>query len=294
MISLIVCSVNDDYLSQLRINLAETIGVDYELLVFDNKKEKKGICEVYNLLAQKARFEICCFLHEDIVFQTIGWGRNLVRHYESDPSIGAVGVAGAKYKSARFSGWYTGINEVDCANIIHRYPQGDEKIQLCPSGKNAEEVVCLDGVFIAVKKEIWRSIKFDEVNLKGFHFYDLDLSLRIQEKFKCIVAYDILMVHITRGGDFGDPWVETAISFHQRQNNLPRSVLEKPVTNIDDRIIRTWFDVLKHQRISFSNKWKWISKQNLFNLKNSYSVAKLLFYRNLGLYKIHRRIRKNG
>ncbi len=173
MISIVVCSLNKQYLDQLQQNVENTIGVDYELLFWDNKKENKGICEVYNLMAKQARFSIICFLHEDILFQSIDWGRILLQHFQNDEEIGAIGLAGAKYKSAICSGWYTGIHEVDCANITHRYPWGDQLISLSPDNKTIQEVVCLDGVFIAVRQDIWKKYRFDEENLKGFHFYDI-------------------------------------------------------------------------------------------------------------------------
>ncbi len=66
MISIIICSVNQNYLKDVAENISNSIGVEYELLVWDNREAKKGLCEVYNMMAAKARYDYLCFLHEDI------------------------------------------------------------------------------------------------------------------------------------------------------------------------------------------------------------------------------------
>ena len=54
-----------------------------------------------------------------------------------------------------------------------------ESICLQPNRENVlEEVVCLDGVFICSRKEVWQQSKFNDADLKGFHFYDIDFSLK--------------------------------------------------------------------------------------------------------------------
>src|SRR5438477_1059436 len=103
MISIAICSVNSYYLSQIKENISNSIGVEYELLVWDNKGINKGLCEVYNMLAAKARFEYICFLHEDILFQTEKWGSKLIDIFDERQDIGVIGLAGNKYKSKFFS-----------------------------------------------------------------------------------------------------------------------------------------------------------------------------------------------
>ncbi len=212
MISVLICSADNSLLNQVKRNIEQTIGVEHEILFFDNV-EKKGICEVYNALASRAKFSYLCFVHEDVLFQTPNWGIVIGDIFSQSPAIGAVGVAGSKYKSKCFSGWYSGMQAFDCANILHRYSYGDEPIYLQPNkGNILEDVVCLDGVFICSRKEIWQQLKFNETNVKGFHFYDIDFSLRASGICRIAVSYNINMVHITKGGDFGDSWVKEAIN----------------------------------------------------------------------------------
>lgn len=294
MITVIVCSVKPPLLEQLKKNIANTIGVDYELLSFDNRIDKKGICAVYNDLAEKAKYDILCFAHEDILFESNFWGRVLQKNLSKD-SLGVLGVAGSKYKSAALSGWYTGNKAFDCANILHRFPDRDEKNFLNPDQSILlQEVVCLDGVFICCKREVWRQVLFDQNSLKGFHFYDIDFSLRSAKHHKVAVTYEIEMVHLTRGGDFGNNWVESALLFHEHNKPLlPFEKLIKASNEYELGIVKTNLDFLKSQRISWKNKKRWIKKQKLYLYPSLYySIFKFLFYSPLNLRTIHKLFKK--
>ena len=74
MISVLICSIDTELLNNVRTNIAETIGVPFEILYLDNRNEKKGICQVYNELAERARFPYLCFLHEDVILNANDWG----------------------------------------------------------------------------------------------------------------------------------------------------------------------------------------------------------------------------
>ncbi|MEO7922237.1 MAG: glycosyltransferase [Chitinophagaceae bacterium] len=291
MISIVICSVNTGNLSEVNKSISTTIGIEYELLIWDNQRENKGLCEVYNMMAEKARFDYVCFLHEDIIFETNNWGIRLVDIFSKQPTTGVIGVAGSKYKSIAFSGWYTGIKEFDCANITHRFSYGDELIYLRPVDNNEqEEVVCLDGVFICARKKIWDTIRFDQEKLPGFHFYDIDFSTRAAAICAIVVTYEIGLIHITKGGDFGDNWVKVAISYHlAMKKQLPFTRVAVNTQEIEQIIIRSWLDLLKNYRISIINKWGWISRQKLL-LRPSlfYSILKFLLYKPLGLRHIHK------
>src|SRR5687767_6375210 len=295
MISIVICSVNPIYLAQVKENISSTIGVEYELLAWDNREENRGICEIYNRMARQARFEYTCFLHEDILFETKNWGRKIQSIFVNSPGTGIIGVAGCKYKSAFLSGWYSGIPELDCANIIHRYPAGDEHLYLNPvPGSVLEEVACVDGVFICCRKALGEKLLFDEKNLTGFHFYDIDFSIRASKLCRLVVCFEILLVHITRGGDFGNSWIETSLQYHARQKGiLPVSVKRSLPVNTDKRIIRIWLDVLKNYSVSWKNKWKWISRQKLLRFSGLYySIMKFLLYKPLGLRHFHKPSRR--
>jgi hypothetical protein len=294
MISIIICSINPEFLGQVKENISDTIGLEYELLVWDNREPNIGLCEVYNRMAEQAKYDILCFLHEDIYFETSGWGNLIMSLFHSRNDLGVAGVAGSKYKSATYSGWYTGIKDFDCANINHMENGTSKRIYLKPDDKDTtfEDVVCVDGVFIASRKAIWDRIRFNEKKLRGFHYYDIDYSLRASAICAVTVLYNINIVHITKGGDFGNSWVDTTITFHKDfRQTLPVFLPTiRTDTSTEQKISKKWLDILKVQKISFRNKMKWISDGYLY-LKPGlfYSILKFLLYKPLGLRYFHKR-----
>lgn len=295
MISVLICSVKPNLLKKVQENISDSIGIPFEILHFDNRVSHYRICKVYNDLAAKAKFNYLCFLHEDVILKTVGWGKKLIDEFLEDSDVGLIGIAGSKYKSNYFSGWYSGIKALDCANYYHQYPSGSEHVFLSPSGtKITEEVVCIDGVMMCCKREIWKQTLFDEELLKGFHFYDIDFSLRVSRQYKVMVTFDIDLTHITTGGDYSNNWVETAILFHKKKKDkLPFSKINLNHKETNNHIIITTMDHLKNYKISFRNKKSWIVLQKLYlNPLFYYPILKFMLYKPLGLKKIHFKSKK--
>ena len=82
MISIIICSVNNDYLQNIKNNIAETIGTEYEIIAYDNRHTNHVICHVYNLCAAKAKFPYLCFVHEDVELLSKDWGKELIAYIQ--------------------------------------------------------------------------------------------------------------------------------------------------------------------------------------------------------------------
>lgn len=261
MFSIIICSINEAYLNALKINIGESIGCPYELLVWDNRLSAKPIAEVYNMLGKQAKYPYLCFLHEDIIFQTRNWAALLLAAYQNDPELGMIGVAGAKYKSKTPSGWSTGIPALDRMHILHRDKNGEVKrLYSDLQHSSPEPVVNVDGVFICVRKEVLETVQFDEQFLKGFHLYDIDFSFRVTRKYKAVVTLSIDIVHLTEGGDYGNAWVEETLSWHKRNARaLPQMIPElRSSRTLERKISRFWLRRLSSEKISWRNKLRWI------------------------------------
>ena len=67
MISIIICSRTPDISQELKQNIGTTIGCDYELVVVDNSSNDHSIFSAYNEGAEKAKSELLCFMHEDVL-----------------------------------------------------------------------------------------------------------------------------------------------------------------------------------------------------------------------------------
>ena len=289
MISLVVCSINPQYLKSLIENVDSNIGIAHEWLVWDNRKESIGLCEVYNRMAEQATFPFICFLHEDVLIKTKDWGKLLIDICEKQ-GASLVGVAGGKYKSHLFSGWYSGGKEMDYYSIIHRLNGKDEKISGPEKWQEPEvDVACIDGVLMFSTKEAWKTNRFNDDLLKGFHYYDIDFSVRVAKNEKVLVTNRLDIIHLTVGGDFSDKWVQQTMLWHSNMKSiLPYSVAKIPDTRIDEKVAKYWLDWLKNMPISLTYKFKWINLQKLY-MKPAlwYSILKFLIYKPFGLQKVH-------
>ena len=96
MISLIICSRSSDIDVALKENIKNTIGTDYELVIIDNSNNDYSIFSAYNEGVRRAKGDILCFMHEDILYRTEDWGKKIIAHFE-DKSIGLIGFAGTHF-----------------------------------------------------------------------------------------------------------------------------------------------------------------------------------------------------
>ena len=284
MFSIIICSVNKTYLDALKVNISESIGCPYELLVWDNRLSPKPIAEVYNILGKQAKYPCLCFVHEDIIIQTPKWSSFLYDAFQQDPELGVIGVAGAKYKSKTPSGWSTGNPALDCMHILHSDRNGQVKyLHSNFQHKMLEPVVNIDGVFICIRKEVLETTQFDETLLKGFHLYDIDFSFRVTSKYKAAVIFSIDIIHLTEGGNYGNEWVEYTLRWHKMNaKRLPVTGNGvRPTRSTEKDIRKFWLQRLSTENISWKNKIHWLTAVRAYADPAAWPYAGLFLFKRL-------------
>ncbi|WP_199885888.1 glycosyltransferase, partial [Flavobacterium bizetiae] len=229
MISIIICSRTNTIPDVLAINITETIGSDYELIVIDNSENRYSIFEAYNIGIEKSNGKFLCFIHEDILFHTKKWGRELNRIFEINKEYGLIGVAGSSQKTKTPSGWWDCDNKSKSINIIQHYPNGKiVKEQFGFENSVLNEVVIVDGVFLALRKEM--NIVFNH-KLKGFHNYDLNIAIETLKKgYKVGITNQILIEHFS-SGNLNKDWLESVIKVHKYYCNF----LPMATNNLKDK-----------------------------------------------------------
>ncbi|MFA6276972.1 MAG: glycosyltransferase [Pedobacter sp.] len=218
MISIIICSINKLLFEQVSKSIAETIGVEYEIVQIENTITNYGICKAYNIGATKAKFPFLCFLHEDILIKSSNWGVEIINFFEQNENIGIVGVAGSTYKSLVPSVWAQGLHHTDHANLIQHYRTSISMNSENPDHKFSE-VKTLDGVFLFTKNKIWAQYPFDENTFDKFHCYDLDFCLQIGQHTKIFVFNNLLIEHFS-SGSLNRDWVNYSIKLSEKWKSL--------------------------------------------------------------------------
>lgn len=228
MISIIICSINKSFLANAVKSIEKTIGVPHEIIVIDNNTARLGICEAYNRGATKAKFDILCFMHEDISFETQGWGVNVITHL-GDKSIGLIGVAGGDTKSLVPSSWPSSIFNSEISLIQHYRDEKETGVKIVMTGYpndlgSCKNVACLDGVWMCVRKDIFKRYQFDAKVFTGFHGYDIDYSLQVAQTHRVCVIFDVVLHHYSEGS-FDRRWLQSSMLVSDKWKHvLPYSV----------------------------------------------------------------------
>lgn len=224
MISIIICSRTSDISHALRKNIENTIGVEHEIIVINNEDNRYDIFQAYNIAIAQARYQIICFMHDDILYHTQNWGTCVFKYFQ-DNSVGMIGISGPTYMGKLPSVWWG----IDCGPIkspnIRQYnidsnrfnPEERHTTLINPEQASAAEVVACDGLFFCIRKSLFDTIKFDEC-LQGFHFYDMDISLQIKRMgAKILCVYDILIEHKSYP-NLKREWIDASRRFYDKWN----------------------------------------------------------------------------
>jgi len=84
-------------------------------------------------------------------------------------------------------------------------------------------IQALDGVFLAVRRAVLDTIRFDDKTFNGFHLYDVDFTYAAHlTGFRLAVACDLFLLHHSVG-NLDDNWRHFAGRFVRKYHDrLPR------------------------------------------------------------------------
>jgi GT2 family glycosyltransferase len=216
MISIIICSRTASISDELTQNIDQTIGIPYELVIIDNSENLYSIFSAYNEGVKRSKYEVLCFMHDDIIFKTNDWGISVMNRFNAS-NLGAIGVAGSPYYAILPGAWWSG-------NYISYSLYGEKEYAYQPKQDNVLPVVVLDGLWFCVRKSLFRIIRFDDTTFNGFHYYDIDISLQIHfQGYDLLNVYDIAIKHSS--GKIDEKWLGNAILLQNKwKKYLPLSI----------------------------------------------------------------------
>ena len=288
MISIIISSRNHELLEKVSLNIQQTIGVPYEIIGIQNENGQFGICKAYNDGAKQARYDIFCFMHEDILFETQSWGDKVVRHL-NDKGVGLIGNAGGDPK-----GKVPAINDVNVykgeAYVILHSNGKDHPAELISKTSYPEDhsvikrVACIDGMWMCTRRDVFNQFNFDEKTYKGFHAYDIDFSLQVLSRYRVCVVFDILMHHYS-AGNFGKEYIEHKIKLNRKwRKTLPvsvRNVTESDFLRLHWMSMNTFINkliVLDYGLYYILKHWLIFSFNKYFRLKPFLAILKIIVF----------------
>lgn len=173
-ISVIICSRDDARWNAVRAEYEQALaGGWFELIRIP---DARSLSEGYNRGWELARGDVLIFSHDDLRLLAPDFRQELLAALQA---FDLVGVAGA----TRLDGPSWASCEPGYRRQCVSYPSaGEAGFFTHVDGPWAARwhggIQCLDGLFMAGRREVLGGLRFDAQRYDGFHFYDLDFSHR--------------------------------------------------------------------------------------------------------------------
>lgn len=184
---------------------------DIEVSVIPFKNNTDPLPKVYNKLITIAKELDCDALilsHDDVSIIDESFFDKLSKLFDEYDLIGVAGTSKATIKSPALwhlmGGGFSGGHLHGC--VYHKPDTGNPYPTVF--GKYPHRVVMIDGVLMAIGRNLINFIEFDETNPSGFHFYDLDTSISVHNKGFKVGVGDISIIHESPGlRSFNPEWI---------------------------------------------------------------------------------------
>ncbi len=194
-VSIVVCSIDASKFARVSAN--------YRALYADRAIEIVGIhdarslAEGYNRGIAQTRGARLILSHDDIEILSPDFATRVHRHLDAFDLIGIAGttrlVAG-KWAAAGDPHVFTLVTSPDPES------GGYATMMLGGGPLVVPGIQAIDGVFMALRREVAAAIPFDAEAFDGFHLYDLDFSFRaMRAGWRLAVCRDLVLIHESTG-----------------------------------------------------------------------------------------------
>ena len=187
-------------------HVKNTCGCESHLYCIHNP-EGVSLAKIYADMMESKDItaNILVFIHDDVEFLRKNWGKEVLRLFNENKDYGIIGVAGSAQFDKNGAWWNY---EKKYGQVLHRADGKSWLTTFSPLlDKDLQEVVVIDGLFMAVdKRKIGANFNRE---LNGFDFYDIDFCLAnyFSKKCKIGVTTNIRMAH-NSVGKLKDTWFQ--------------------------------------------------------------------------------------
>jgi hypothetical protein len=201
---------------ELQEYLRKSCGVPKAQVIEKVNNGEKSLNQTYNEILQESENDIVILCHDDLYFETKGWGFKVIEHFQKN-DFGILGVAGSTYLPMSGMWWEDKRKMIGIVNHEHEDKKWESKYSE-EQGKKIKQTVLIDGLFIAVDKNKIKE-NFNE-KIEGFHFYDLEFCIGNYKKdVKIGVVTNIRITHKSIGMT-NEQWEENRRLFAERHKEI--------------------------------------------------------------------------
>lgn len=167
---------------------------------FFKENNTESLSKAYNKAIDFALQEKCDALvlcHDDVIIESNLEYKlpMLLREFD------IIGVAGSvECKLQRPALWHIMGGGIGSNNLHGAVAHGNQTFKTMTFfGSYPKRALLLDGVFLALTREVFNKVRFDESNPSSWHFYDLDYSLSCHKNNFKLGVSDIMITHQSPG-----------------------------------------------------------------------------------------------
>ena len=202
-ISIVTCSHDDTRYAAMAGSYARALaGRQYEIVRI---ADAKSLAEGYTRGMTRATGEVVVFTHDDVEILAPDFGDRLLHRLGACDMLGVAGATRATGPAWPFAGW-----PYLHGSVIYPDGEGYRVTAYSRTVPIAHDIRVMDGVFLAMPREIALKIGWDAEACDGFHGYDVDFTLRAaQAGLRLAVASDLGVAHRSYGS-FDERWEASA------------------------------------------------------------------------------------
>ena len=214
-VSVVICSIDAAKFARVTANYRSLFG-SRELEII-GIHDARSLAEGYNRGIARSNGALVILSHDDIEILTPDFAERIDRHLGEFDLVGVAGTT--RLVTGK---WESAGDPYAFVLISSPVPEQGGYLTVLRGGGSlvVPRIQALDGVFMAMRREVATSIPFDEALFDHFHLYDLDFSFRAYRAgFALAVCRDILVIHQSMG-KFDAVWEKYRRRFEAKHREL--------------------------------------------------------------------------
>ncbi|MDN3019197.1 glycosyltransferase [Paenibacillus sp. BSR1-1] len=217
MISIICCYNNKSVFEQMLKKSIDNQDIECELIGIENVNNKfTSAASALNYGASLAQGDYYIFAHQDIEFYDENFLKSIVEYVDCNQNS-IIGLAG-RDKMGIYSNITHGSQHLYAGNFKVFGPV---------------EVETLDECFIAMSKNVYNNLKFDEKTCNNWHLYSVDLCLTAKKRGIRAIVVPLEAYHASTGYVSKDYWksMKKVMEKHKKDHSKIYSTCSVVSTN---------------------------------------------------------------
>lgn len=168
--------------------------------IYFKECNKMSIAKAYNKAIDfciKENVDYLVLCHDDVILENVTEAK-LLENFDQFDMFGVAGATECKLEKPAL--WHLmggGFNGGNLHGAVSHL-QGNIK-GMTSFGPYPHRAVMVDGVFMAIKREVFEKVRFDEKCPAKWHMYDLDYSMSAHKAGFKVGVSDILITHASPG-----------------------------------------------------------------------------------------------